>query len=199
MIDNIYIPEYKLKRCLTYGTIIFDNDFDISLLKQHIIKVIKTLSPVPYSCRGIIPITNRISHWLLTLILNNNKIVVVNTSSRVYITVHNGRINDKYNIVNYNNYFGIIKHIYGIDNKITLSTFLNKYLTYFKDRYKCYSLFGCHNCQHIVSECLKHIFDIDDKESKCENYNMGILMEIYKNNKYATNFKNINCFHDELY
>ena len=189
--DKIYIPECKLKQCSTYGTIILDNSFDKSLLSHQIIKVIKMLSPVPYACRGIIPTTNRISHWLLAVVLDNNKVVVVNTSSKVFITAYNGRINEKRKLINYNDYIGIIKHVYTIDNTITLSTFLNKYIAYFKNKYKRYTLFGHDNCQHIVSDCLKYIFGIDDNETKCEEYDLGILKEIYKTSKHATNFKNI--------
>ena len=191
VVDKIYIPERKLKQCSTYGTIILDKMFDKSLLSHQIVKVIKMLSPVPYVCRGIIPITNRISHWLLALKLDNNKVVVVNTSSKVFITVYNGRINQKRKLINYNDYIGIVKRVYTLNNPILLSTFLNKYIAYFKNKYKQYTLFGHDNCQHIVSDCLTHIFGITDNETKCEKYDLGILKEIYKTNKHATDFKNI--------
>lgn len=190
--NNIYIPEYKLKQCPIYGSIVFDKQFDMSSLDHYIVKVIKTISPVPYSWRGIIPATNRISHWLLTVVLDNDKVIVVNTAAKVYITVYNGRINEKYKLINYNDYFGVIKHIYNINDKITLSSFLDKYIKLFKENYKCYTLFGRHNCQYIVADGLNKIFNINDDETTCEKYNIGIIGEIYKNQQYTTNFKNIN-------
>ena len=191
LINKVYIPEHKLKQCSAYGTIILDNDFDKTLLRCYIVKVIKLLSPVPYACRGLIPITNRVSHWLLALILNNDKVVVVNTNAKVFINVYNGRINKEHKIVNYKDYIGVIKHVYNVDNKLKLSTFLTKYISYFKANYKCYTMLGHNNCQYIVADCLKHIFGIHNNETTCEEYNIGILKEIYNNTKYATDFKNI--------
>ena len=186
--NRIYVPETKLKKTRTYHTIIFDKEFDTSLLNNTIVKVIKTLSPIPYCFRGLVPITNRISHWFLTLVLDNNKAVVITTDCKMAATIYNARVNYSQHVVNYNDYVGVFKHVYNVDSNITLSVFLNKFVQIIKHNFKCYSLFGKNNCQHVVSSVLEQVFGIN---TKCEQYGLDIINELYKNKQYSTNFKNI--------
>ena len=189
--DNVYISQRKLTRNRIHHNIIFGEEFDTSLLDNYIKKIIKTLAPVPYAFRGLIPTTNRISHWFITIILDNDSVIVLNSNKYSNLIVNLGRINYKYNVVNYDEYFGIIKHIYEINNPIKLSTCLNECMNIVVKNFNCYTVFGKNNCQHLISSLLKNVFGIDDNETFCEPYNFGILSEIHKNKQHATNFNNI--------
>ena len=187
---NIYISKDELRNNQKYSSIVFDESFDMKSLDKNITDVMKVIAPVPYSMRGLIPMTNRISHWFICVRLDDGSIIVVNNSSRVFLNVYPGMINDK--ILTYNKCMGIIKKSFDVkDMKMSLGTFLNRYIILFTENFDSYTIFGKHNCQSIVSVCLKNIFKIHDEETRNEHFGIDLINEIRANKHFSTNFENV--------
>ena len=159
--------------------IIVHHGFDISWLNENIIVVYKLISPITEQLKVILPVTNRISHWMLGLKLSNNKIIICSSSPHGYIELYNAnKYNNKYLIRVDTNWIAYICNKFTDIKKYTVKEFIKIYMKYYIS-FNRYWFFD-DNCQKMTSYALHNIFGINDKEVYRENYNMGIIPEYFK-------------------
>ena len=149
--------------------------------------------PVPWVMRGSLPLTKKISHWSICVILNTGETIVISYEAEVAIYVFMGRVNEEKQIITYSKFLNIIIKRFDIplEKQITLSNFLEIFLEYVSKNYKYYTVFGKSNCQYATKEILEIIFNIHDEEIIPENSNTTIFSDIKNYKKYSTNFKNL--------
>lgn len=162
----------------TYELVIHDN-FNVNWLKETIKVVYKLISPIAEQLKTILPITNRISHWMLGFKLSNGKVIVCSSSPYGYIELYSideiaptcFKRTDK-------DWVAIICGIYTNIKQYTLTEFVNVYMKYYIS-FNRYWFFD-DNCQKMTSYALHNIFEINDDKTIREPYDMSVIPEYFK-------------------
>lgn len=160
--------------------LVFHYRFNSAWLKETIVKVHKIISPIAEDLKKVLPVTNRISHWMLCMELANGVLVMCSSAPFGWIELY--RVTRKGDILlnkDRPTWKAFIKASFSNITKYTLGEFIDIYTAFYKSFDK-YSFFD-NNCQKMTSHALENIFHVNSPETVREKYDMGIVSEYFRN------------------
>lgn len=162
--------------------LLFHSNIDANWLNETIVVVYKLISPIAEELKVLLPVTNRLSHWMLGLELSNGVIITCSSSPSGYIEIYKVEHKTENIFVNtLKNWYSYICAKYTDIKSYTLKQFLDIYKRYYKSFHRYW--FFDDNCQKMTSYALCNIFGIDDKETQREKYDLTIIEEYFKEMK----------------
>lgn len=155
---------------------------NMNWLNENIEIVYKLISPIAEQLRIILPVTNRISHWMLGFKLSNDEYIICSSSPFGYIELY--KVDDHNNnrfVRNDKKWVAYVRALYINIKQYKVSEFLKTYMNYYIS-FNGYYFFD-ENCQKMTSYALHNIFGVNDKETQRETYDISVIPEYLKSMK----------------
>ena len=186
----LYKPTWSVRNTRKFHTITYSDNFDFNTLNKNIVAAYLVFRNIPYNCQGITPLTKRISHWSICLMLSSGEYIIVSYEREIRLCVYPVRYSSEKQLMSSFELLNISIKRFDLppDKQITLSKFLDISMEYITKNVDTYNVFGKSNCQHATKDILEKVLDIHDDAIMPES-NSKIFTDIINYKNYSIDYK----------